>query len=97
VSCDECRELTSHAFRSPDDLIHALRLAAEECERGVLARVDEKRGDAAQEALESSLRAGAMPGAITYRFTCQVCGDRFVLAADVDQGAGSWTREGEAA
>jgi hypothetical protein len=97
VSCAECRELTSHAFRSPDDLIHALRLAAEECERGVLARADERRGEAAQEALESSLRAGALPGSVAYRFSCQVCGDRFVLEADVEHGAGSWTREGEAA
>jgi hypothetical protein len=97
VSCNECRELTSHVFRSPDDLIHALRLAAEECERGVLARVDERRGEAAQEALESSLRAGALPGTVAYRFACRVCADRFLLEADVERGAGRWMREDEAA
>jgi hypothetical protein len=30
VSCEECRELSTHAFRTPDDLLHAVRLAAEE-------------------------------------------------------------------
>lgn len=98
MSCDECRELTTHAFRSPDDLIHALRLATQEMDRGVLARVGAMApGRAEQEALASSLASGAMPGTVRYRFRCEVCGDLFTLVGDTSAGGGGWTREGEAA
>ncbi len=98
MSCDECRELTTHEFRSPDDLIHALRLATQEMDRGVLSRVGAAQsGRAEQEALDSSLASGAMPGSIRYRFRCEVCGDQFTLVGDTAAGAGGWTREGEAA
>ena len=95
AACTECRELSTHAFRSPDDLIHALRVAAEEANRGVLEPVEERRaqGVAESEALYSALEAGAMPGAVRYRFRCLVCGDRFTLEADMREGTGSWTRE----
>jgi hypothetical protein len=95
VPCAECRELSSHAFRSPDDLIHALRLAAEETNRGVLARIagNEPIGAAEREALYSALDTGSLPRALTYRFRCEVCGDTFTLSADMREGSGSWTRD----
>jgi len=96
MPCEECRELGSHEFRSPDDLIHALRLSAEEIDRGVLARDDAVAlRDSEREALESSLASGAMPREVAYRFRCTLCGDRFLLQADPATGAGAWTREGE--
>ena len=98
MSCAECSELATHAFRSPDDLIHALRLAAEESNRGVLEPIEERTPRAAeQEAIYSALESGAMPGAVRYRFLCTTCGDRFTLAADMRDGTGSWTREEAAA
>jgi hypothetical protein len=95
MACEECRELTSHEFRSPDDLIHALRLAAEEANRGVLEPLEERKpqGTAEGEALYSALDAGAMPGTVRYRFRCMLCGDRFVLEADMREGTGRWARE----
>jgi hypothetical protein len=97
MPCEECRELSTHVFRSPDDLVHALRLAAEEMNRGVLARDDGVvLRDSEQEALESSIESGAMPRELGYRFRCTVCGDRFLLTADPGTGEGGWTREGEA-
>lgn len=95
MPCAECRELSTHVFRSPDDLIHALRLSAEETNRGVLARIgaEEPAGVAEREALYSALESGSLPGAVTYRFRCEVCGDRFTLSADMRAGTGSWTRE----
>lgn len=96
MPCEECRDLSSHAFGSPDDLINALRVAAEEVNRGVLARDDGVvLRESEQEALESSLASGALPRAVSYRFRCTLCGDRFVLEADMETGAGGWTREGE--
>lgn len=96
MPCEECRSLSSHAFRSPDDLIHALRLAAEEMNRGVLARDDGiVLRESEREALESSLASGAMPRELTYRFRCNLCGDRFVLQADPQTAEGGWTREGD--
>jgi hypothetical protein len=96
MACEECRELTTHVFRSPDDLLHAVRLATEEVDRGVLARVDERRlTPAEQQALDSSLDSGAMPDALRLRFRCQVCGALFTLHADTQTGAGGWTREGD--
>ena len=94
MSCEECRELSTHAFRTPDDLVHAVRLAAEEVDRGVLVRagVPVLEG-AAQEALDSSLDSGALPSRIRYRFRCAVCGDHFALEADASTGEGGWTRE----
>jgi hypothetical protein len=95
VACEECRSLASHVFRTPDDLIHALRLAAEEANRGVLAAVEEREAPrvAEQEAIYSALDAGAMPGSIRYRFRCTTCSERFTLEADMDAGTGRWTRE----
>lgn len=94
MPCEECRSLSSHKFRSPDDLIHALRLAAEEMNRGVLSRDDGVvLRESEQEALESSIASGAVPRELTYRFRCNLCGDRFLLLADPETGEGGWTRE----
>lgn len=94
MSCEECRELTSHSFRSAEDLIHAVRLASEEVDRGVLCRVTAHRfAPNEQEALESSLASGALPSSVRYQFRCVVCGDRFALSGDTSSGLGSWTRE----
>jgi len=94
VTCEECRPLSTHAFRSMDDLVHAVRLAAEEADRGVLARVSaEPLPAAAQQALDSSLASGALPGTVSYRFRCAICGDHFTLRADTRTGEGGWTRE----
>lgn len=97
MTCEECRELSTHAFRTAEDLIHAIRLAAEEVDRGVLCR-ETARSLAAneQEALDSSLASGALPGSVSYRFRCVVCGDRFSLQADTRSGLGGWTRESAA-
>jgi hypothetical protein len=99
VSCEECRELSTHTFRSTDDLVHAIRLATEEVDRGVLCRIArEPLAPAEQEALDSSLASGAIPARVGYRFRCEVCGDHFSLQADTQTGEGGWTRqEGEAA
>jgi hypothetical protein len=94
MSCDECRELQTHRFRSADDLVHAFQVAAQESERGVLRRIDVARLTAAeQQALDSAFASDAMPAALRYRFECTQCGDRFELCADVDAGTGSWTRQ----
>ena len=95
MPCEECRDLSTHAFRTADDLIHALRVAAEEMGRGVLSRVDPgaEHGTAEREALDSALASGAMPGKLHYLFRCEVCGDRFSLEADTETGAGGWTRD----
>jgi hypothetical protein len=96
MSCEECAELTTHVFRTPDDLVHAVRLATEEVDRGVLSRVTTRDlSSSEQEALDSSLSSGAMPNTVRYRFRCQVCGDLFTLVADTETGQGGWTREGE--
>ena len=95
MACEECASLAAHEFRSADDLINALRVAAEEANRGVLEPVGAGRehGVAEQEALYSALEAGGMPGAVRYRFRCRLCGDGFTLEADMRSGAGSWIRE----
>jgi hypothetical protein len=94
MACDECRALATHAFRAADDLVHAVRLAAEETDRGVLARIEgDPLSRAEQEALDSSLASGALPNAIRYRFRCNVCGDTFSLTADTRTGEGAWARE----
>lgn len=101
MACDECRELSTHLFRSPDDLVYALRHASAEVERGVLAPLNSKDsrdlGDSEHEAMRSIREANVLPDLVRYRFQCVVCGDRFELAADPSDGTGSWTREGEGA
>lgn len=94
MSCEECRELQTHAFRSPDDLLHALRVAAAEADRGVLApvRVEELRASE-QEAMQSAFAASCVPQTLRYRFRCTVCGDLFELWADTSDGSGAWTRQ----
>jgi hypothetical protein len=95
VSCEECRELSTHTFRSTDDLIHAIRLATEEVDRGVLARVmSEDLAPREREALDTSLASGSLPNSVRYRFRCEVCGDHFTLHADLASGEGGWTRQG---
>jgi hypothetical protein len=95
MSCEECVELATHTFRSTDDLIHAIRLATEEVDRGVLSRVTARPLAVAEhEALYSSLESGALPNTVRYRFRCEVCGDHFTLQADTGTGEGAWTREG---
>lgn len=92
--CDECRELVTHAFRGPDDLLHALQLAAMETDRGVLKRLDARDlTNAEREALDSALDASASPDAIRLRFQCALCGSRFELLGDMGNGSGTWTRE----
>ena len=94
MPCEECRELTTHTFRSPDDLVHAVRLATEEVERGVLSRVNpEQLAPAERQALDSSLDSGALPDTLRFRFRCEVCGDNFTLHANTETGQGGWTRE----
>ena len=94
MTCEECRELHTHEFRSSDDLLHALQVAAMEVDRGVLARIGrEALTVSEQEALDSALVSEALPGSVRYRFQCNVCGDRFELYADTWQGRGGWTRE----
>ena len=39
MACEECASLATHVFRNADDLINALRVAAEEANRGVLEPV----------------------------------------------------------
>lgn len=96
MSCEECRDLGTHAFRNAEDLIHAVRLAAEEVDRGVLSRLTTRSlASNEQEALDSSLASGALPNRVNYRFRCVVCGDRFTLQAETGSGLGSWTREDE--
>ncbi len=98
-TCEECAPLASHSFRSADDLIHALRVAAEEMGRGALVRLgaDEAPGVAEREALNSAWATGALPARIDYRFECAACGARFALAGDPASGEGSWTREDDGA
>jgi hypothetical protein len=94
MTCNECQPLSSHAFRSVDDLIHAIRLAAEEVDRGVLERDEDRERDSVEgEAIDSSLATGALPAHLCLRFRCRVCGDRFLLEADTSDGQGAWTRE----
>jgi hypothetical protein len=96
MTCEECRDLSTHAFRDVNDLVHAVRLAAEEVDRGVLSRATTRSlAPAEQEALDSSLASGALPNNVNYRFRCEVCGDQFTLIGDIESGQGGWTRSGE--
>jgi hypothetical protein len=93
MSCEECRELNTHVFRSSDDLVHAVQTAAQELDRGVLRRVDRPAlGDAEREALQSAFDAGERPASMSYRFECTTCGDGFELSGDSESGSGAWTR-----
>jgi hypothetical protein len=96
MPCEECGELHTHRFHSPRDLLNALRVAAEEADRGVLVPVVVvDRTIPEQVAIESVLRAGALPDVVLYRFKCTVCGDEFELAADTYHGNGEWRRNDE--
>jgi hypothetical protein len=96
MPCEECRELHTHRFGSRTDLVNALRLAAEEVDRGVLAPVVvADRTIPEQMAIGSALRAGALPDVVLYRFKCTVCADSFELAADTAHGNGEWRRNDE--
>jgi hypothetical protein len=94
VSCDECRELQTHAFRSPADLLHALQVAAAEVDRGALIRLDRAElSDVERASLESAFASEALPDNIRYRFQCSICGDLFELHAETYHGKGGWTRQ----
>ena len=96
MPCEECRELHTHRFNSRTDLVNALRVAAEEVDRGVLAPVVVvDRTIPEQVAIGSALQAGALPDVLLYRFKCIVCGDNFELAADTYHGNGEWRRNDE--
>ena len=96
MACEECAWLSSHAFRGPDDLVHAVQTAAQETDRGVLKRV-ERRDLGANEraALDSAFDSGHVPGVIRYRFECTSCGEGFELVANTETGEGNWRRDGD--
>ena len=76
--------------------MNALRVAAEEVDRGVLAPVVvADRTIPEQVAIGSALQAGALPDVVLYRFKCTVCADNFELAADTYHGGGEWKRNDE--
>ena len=94
MTCEECRDLQTHTFRSPADLLHALQVAAAEVDRGVLIRVNrDELTDVERDALESVLVSEALPDNVRYRFKCSVCGDLFELNAETYGGRGGWTRQ----
>jgi hypothetical protein len=96
MSCEECRELKTHRFRDETDLVNAIRLAAEEVDRGVLAPVVTRVRTLNEDvAIDSALQAGAVPDAVLYRFKCNLCGDQFALTGDTDKGSGEWIRNDE--
>src|SRR5512141_315604 len=93
MTCEECRDLETHVFRSVDDMVNAVQVAAAEVDRGVLERIHvEDLRPAEEEAMSSVFSANALPGTVRYRFKCTVCGDRFELYADTTEGTGGWTR-----
>jgi hypothetical protein len=96
MPCEECRDLQTHRFSSQTDIVNALRVAAEEVDRGVLAPVTvADRTIPEQIAIGSALQAGALPDVVLYRFKCTVCADDFELAADTTLGNGEWRRNDE--
>ena len=96
MACDECRELNTHQFRSPSDLVHAFQVAAAEVDRGALVRVQANEYALPEElAIGSAIASGALPNSVLYRFKCAVCGDAFELSADTEQGSGGWSRNDE--
>jgi len=87
AACDECRDLGSHAFRSADDMLHAVQVAAAEVDRGALRRIEARElTSPEEEALASAFASDALPGALGERGECTVCGDRFELEAIADGG-----------
>ena len=91
--CTECRDLQSHDFRTIDDLVHAVQVAAAEVDRGVLRRIAAPRLTMhEQEALDAAL-ATSLPQGIRYFFECTQCGDRFELIGDTGTGMGHWARQ----
>ena len=91
--CEECRHLNAHEFRTVEDLLHALQVAAAEVDRGLLEPVGgRQRGLAEHEALASIRASEPLAGRMQYRFRCTVCGGRFELTADAE-GHGGWNRE----
>ena len=93
MTCEECRDLQTHEFRSPADLLNALQVAAAEVDRGALRPVESRQLTAHErEALDSALAAEALPNVMRYRFKCTMCGDHFELCADTIHGSGGWTR-----
>jgi hypothetical protein len=96
MPCEECRELHTHRFNSRTDLVNALRVAAEEVDRGVLTPdLVLDRTIPEQVAIGSALESGALPDVVRYRFKCTVCGDGFELTGDTHHGNGEWIRNGE--
>ena len=97
-ACEECVALVSHRFRGPDDLVHAVQVAAQEADRGVLRRVEGRQDLRVEEetAVDSAYESGHVPGIIRYRFECTGCGARFELVGDTSTGEGHWLREGDA-
>lgn len=95
MTCEECRDLNTHPFRTPDDMVNAVQVASQELDRGVLKRVEQvtrELTDAAHEAMQSVYEARAVPDSAHYEFECTTCGDRFDLVADFTEGTGGWTR-----
>lgn len=93
MACEECRDLQTHVFRTGDDLVHAVQVAAAEVDRGVLRRIRAEALTARQrEALDSAFASSTLPNSIRYWFECTLCGDRFELVGDPAEGSGAWTR-----
>src|SRR5512146_2180494 len=91
--CEECAPLASHEFRSVDDLVHAVQVAAAETDRGVLRRIQAPSLTMHErEALDAAL-ATSYPQGIRYHFECTQCGDQFELVGDTGTGLGHWARE----
>lgn len=91
--CAECASLTTHEFRSVDDLVHAVQVAAAETDRGVLRRIQAPQLSMHErEALDAAL-ATSLPQGIRYYFECTQCGDKFELVGDTGTGLGHWARE----
>lgn len=96
MPCEECHELRTHRFTSRTDLVNALRVAAEESDRGVLEPlVVRDQTIPEQVAIGSALQAGALPDVLLYRFKCTICADQFELAANTHDGVGEWKRNDE--
>jgi hypothetical protein len=96
MPCEECRDLQTHRFSSQTDIVNALRVAAEEVDRGVLAPVAAADRTVPElMAIGSALQAGALPDVLLYRFKCTLCADDFELTADTSRGEGEWRRNDE--
>ncbi|MGZ5042341.1 MAG: hypothetical protein ACXWBQ_16490, partial [Usitatibacter sp.] len=61
LRCEECGDLNTHAFRSADDMVHAVQVAAAEVDRGALRRIERESLSASeQEALDSAFASDAL-------------------------------------